>query len=59
MIMAVSNAAGICTTDAVRRSVSRTGGGVTDSVVTSVTKNLRLAYNNVECNISDIGPVNL
>jgi hypothetical protein len=56
--MAVSNSAGICTTDAVRRSVSRTSGGTTDSVVTSVTKNLRLAYPAVECNISDIGPTN-
>jgi hypothetical protein len=56
--MAVSSAAGVCTTDAVRRSVSRTGGGTTDSVVTSTTKGLRIAYPNVECNISDIGPPN-
>lgn len=49
---------GVCTTAAVRRSVSRTGGGTTDSTVVSRTPNLPLAYGGVECNIDDIGPVN-
>jgi hypothetical protein len=46
--------AGVCTTDAVRDSVSRTEGGATgvrSSPVTSTTKNLRIAYANVECNV--------
>ena len=55
--MAVSVAkgnTGVCTTDAVRKSVSRTEGGATgvrSSPVTSTTKNLRVAYANVECNV--------
>ena len=46
---------GICTTDAVRSSVCRSEGGATGirgtGTVKSVTKGLRLAYGNVECNI--------
>ena len=46
---------GVCTTDAVRSSVCRSDGGATGirttGVVKSVTKNLRLAYPSVECNI--------
>ena len=45
---------GVCTTDAVRKSVSRTEGGATgvrSSPVTSTTKDLRIAYANVECNV--------
>ena len=45
---------GVCTTDAVRKSVSRTEGGATgvrSSPVTSTTKNLRIAYAKVECNV--------
>jgi len=45
----------VCTTDAVRKSVSRTNGdgtGVRSSnPVTSTTKNLRVAYANVECDV--------
>ena len=54
--------AGVCTTDAERLSVSKTwtatAAGSTaaqaDSAVKSVTKNLRLAYSGVECNITGI-----
>jgi len=53
--MAVSDSAGVCTTDAVRTSVAKTqkgfGSPVAASTVTSTTKNLRLAYPAVECNI--------
>ena len=52
--MAVSVAKGnqgVCTTDAVRFSVSRTSGSSTPSGVKSVTEDLRLAYPAVECNI--------
>lgn len=57
--MANSNAAGVCTTDAVRISVAKTqksygGSPVADSAVASVTKNLRIAYPAVECNISNV-----
>jgi len=52
--MAVSNAKGICTTDATRISVSKTSGGSSDSAVKSVTKNLRIAYPSVECNITNV-----
>lgn len=56
--MAVSNASGICTTDAERISVAKTrkgfGSAVADSAVKSVTKNLRLAYPSVECNITNV-----
>ena len=55
--MAASVAAGnngVCTTDAVRTSVSKTrsgyGSAVAASTVTSTTKNLRLAYPGIECN---------
>jgi hypothetical protein len=48
--------AGVCTTDATRESVSRTDGGGTDirssNAITSVTKNLRIAYPGVECNVT-------
>ncbi len=57
--MAVSVAkgnAGVCTTDATRESVSRTDGGGTDirssNAIVSVTKNLRIAYAAVECNVT-------
>lgn len=43
---------GVCTTDAVRISPAKTANGATASTVTSTTKNLRLAYPGVECNIS-------
>ncbi len=54
--MAVSNAKGICTTDASRISVckSKTGSAGTDSAVKSETKNLRLAYPAIECNITNV-----
>lgn len=56
--MAVSNAAGVCTTDAQRISVAKTrkgyGSAVADSAVKSVTKGLRIAYPSVECNITDV-----
>ena len=63
--MAVSVAkgnTGVCTTDAERISVSKTwtatAAGSTaaqaDSAVKSVTKNLRLAYPAVECNITGV-----
>jgi hypothetical protein len=56
--MAASNAQGVCTTDAERISVSKTrsgyGSAVPDSAVKSVTKNLRLAYPTVECNITNV-----
>ena len=47
---------GVCSgADAVRTSVCRSEGGGTglrtSNAVTSVTKNLRLAYPGVECNI--------
>jgi hypothetical protein len=48
--------AGVCTTDATRESVSRTDGGGTDirgsNAIVSVTKNLRIAYPGVECNVT-------
>tara|TARA_R100001594_G_scaffold33042_1_gene61405 strand:- start:6498 stop:6671 length:174 start_codon:yes stop_codon:yes gene_type:complete len=48
--------AGVCTTDANRESVSRTDGGGTDirssNAIVSVTKNLRIAYAGVECNVT-------
>ena len=48
--------AGVCTTDATRESVSRTDGGGSDirgsGAVVSVTKNLRIAYPGVECNVT-------
>ena len=47
---------GVCTTDATRESVSRTDGGGTDirssNAIVSVTKNLRIAYAAVECNVT-------
>jgi len=53
--MAVSNGKGVCTTAAVRLSVAKTqkgyGSAVTASTVASTTKNLRLAYPAVECNV--------
>jgi hypothetical protein len=56
--MAVSNSAAICTTDAQRISVAKTrfgyGSAVADSAVKSVTKGLRIAYPNVECNITNV-----
>jgi hypothetical protein len=56
--MAVSSAAGVCTTDAERISVAKTrkgfGSAVADSAVKSVTKNLRIAYPAVECNITNV-----
>ena len=60
--MAVSVAAGnngVCTTDAVRKSVAKTqrsfgNGAIADSGVTSTTKGLRTAYPGVECNISNV-----
>ena len=45
---------GVCLTDAERISVSKTSGGATDSAVKSVTKNLRLPYAGVECNITNV-----
>lgn len=56
--MAVSNSNAVCTTDAQRISVAKTrkgyGSPVADSTVKSVTKNLRLAYPAVECNIINV-----
>ena len=55
--MAVSVAKGnngVCTTNAERISVSKTSGGASDSAVKSVTKNLRLPYAGVECNITNV-----
>ena len=56
--MAASNAQGVCTTDAVRKSVAKTrkgyGSAVADSAVASTTKGLRLAYPSVECNITNV-----
>lgn len=56
--MAVSNSDGVCTTDASRISVSKTrfgyGSAVADSAVKSETKNLRIAYPAVECNITNV-----
>lgn len=56
--MAASNSQGICTTDAERISVAKTakgyGSAVSDSDVKSVTKNLRIAYPSVECNITNV-----
>ena len=51
--VAKGNAA-VCTTNAERISVSKTSGGATDSAVKSVTKNLRLPYAGVECNITNV-----
>ncbi len=45
---------GVCTTNAERISVSKTSGAATDSAVKSVTKNLRLPYAGVECNITNV-----
>lgn len=48
--------AGVCTTDATREGVSRTDGGGSDirgsGAVVSVTKDLRIAYPGVECNVT-------
>ena len=44
----------VCTTDAERISVSKTSGAATDSAVKSVTKNIRLPYAGVECNITNV-----
>ena len=44
----------VCTTNAERISVSKTSGAATDSAVKSVTKNLRLPYAGVECNITNV-----
>ena len=55
--MAVSVAKGntsVCTTNAERSSVSKTSGAATDSAVKSITKNLRLTYAGVECNITNV-----
>jgi len=57
--MAVSNSNSICTTDATRNSVAKTqkaygGSPVADSAVRSLTKNLRVAYPAVECNITNV-----
>ena len=60
--MAVSvnvSGTGVCTTDAERISVSKTrfsygGTPIADSAVKSVTKNLRIAYPAVECNITNV-----
>ncbi len=56
--MAVSNSEAVCTTDAKRISVAKTrfgyGSAVADSAVTSTTKNLRIAYPAVECNITNV-----
>ena len=47
---------GVCTTDATRESVSRSDGGGTDirssNAIVSVTKDLRIAYPGVECNVT-------
>lgn len=57
--MAASNSQGVCTTDAERISVAKTrssfgGSPIPDSAVKSVTKGLRLAYQAVECNITNV-----
>ncbi len=54
--MANSNSDGVCTTDAERISVAKTRSGSynQDSDVKSVTKDLRLAYPSVECNITNV-----
>jgi hypothetical protein len=54
--MAAANSQGVCTTDAERISVAKTktGSSGTDSAVKSVTKNLRLAYPAIECNITNV-----
>jgi hypothetical protein len=60
--MAVSanvSGTGVCTTDANRISVSKTrssfgGTPIADSAVKSVTKDLRIAYPAVECNITNV-----
>lgn len=56
--MAAANTEGVCTTDAKRISVAKTrfgyGSAVADSAVTSTTKNLRIAYPGVECNITNV-----
>ena len=55
--MAVSVAKGnngVCTTNAERISVSKTSGAATDSAVKSITKNLRIAYPGIECNITNV-----
>ena len=48
--------AGVCTTNAAREGVSRTNGDGTDirssGAVVSITKNLRIAYPGVECNVT-------
>ena len=53
-----SHGVGVCTTDAERISVAKTsfgyGSAVADSAVKSVTKNLRIAYPAVECNITNV-----
>lgn len=61
-ISAAKGNGGVCTTDATRISVSKTmtapAGQSTanqdDSTVKSITKNLRLAYPAVECNITAV-----
>lgn len=56
--MAAANSEGVCTTDAKRISVAKTrhgyGSAVSDSAVTSVTKNLRIAYPGAECNVTNV-----
>jgi len=55
--MAASTAKGntsVCLTNAERISVSKTSGGASDSAVKSITKNLRLPYAGVECNITNV-----
>ena len=55
--MAASTAKGntsVCLTNAERISVSKTSGGAADSAVKSITKNLRLPYAGVECNITNV-----
>ena len=47
---------GVCTTAATRERGSRTAGGGTDirssNAIVSVTKDLRIAYPGVECNVT-------
>lgn len=56
--MAAANSEGVCTTSAKRISVAKTqkgyGSAVSDSAVTSVTSNLRIAYPGVECNVTNV-----
>ena len=55
--MADSTAKGntaVCLTNAERISVSKTSGAATDSAVKSITKNLRIAYPGIECNITNV-----